>query len=138
MSMFSNLGVILTQDPTLSYLQNEKGTAVCNANARCHTGYGENRKTIWLRLTMFGKSAEAANKHLRKGSGLYINADLRAGEDGNPRTFTRKDGTAGASFELTVHDWTFPVGSNSGANNGADAAHDAQTQAPAVDDDIPF
>lgn len=138
MSMFSNLGVILTQDPTLSYLKNEKGTAVCNVNARCHTGYGENRKTIWLRLTIFGKSAEAANQYLRKGSGLYINADLRAGDDGNPRTFTRKDGTAGASFELTVHDWTFPVGGNSGANNDADVAPDAQTQAASVDDDIPF
>lgn len=138
MSMFSNFGVVLTQDPTLSYLKNEKGTAVCNVNARCHTGYGETRKTIWLRLTFFGKSAEAANQYLRKGSGLYINADLRAGEDGNPITFTRKDGTTGSSFELTVHDWTFPVGSSSGANKGADAATDDQAQAASVDDDIPF
>jgi single-strand DNA-binding protein len=57
---------------------------------------------------------------------------MESGDDGNPRTFTRNDGTPGASYELTAQNFQF-LGSR-----GDNAASD-DAGAPSGDaDDIPF
>ena len=64
--------------------------------------YGETDETTWLRVSVWGKQAEACNQYLHKGSKVLVEGALKADAQGNPRTYERKDGTWAASFELTA------------------------------------
>ncbi len=69
-------------------------------------GYSE--YTMWPRVTVWGKSAEACNQYLKKGSKVYIEGRLECDKKtGGPRIWTRQDGTPGASFEVTARDVVF-------------------------------
>ena len=64
-------------------------------------------ETIWWRVTVWGKQAETANQYLAKGRLVLIEGQMRPDEKGNPRTFTRNDGTVGASYEVTAFNVRF-------------------------------
>ena len=59
-------------------------------------------ETIWWRATVWGKQAETANQYLAKGRLVLIEGQMRPDEKGNPRTFTRNDGTVGTSYDVTA------------------------------------
>ncbi|MCD6356527.1 MAG: single-stranded DNA-binding protein, partial [Anaerolineaceae bacterium] len=61
------------------------------------------KETTWFRVSVWGKQAENVNTYLQKGSSVLIEGELRPDkETGNPRIFTRSDGTPGASYEVTA------------------------------------
>jgi len=60
------------------------------------------KRTIWMRVSAWGKLAEITAQYLAKGSLVYVEGELTADENGNPRIWTKTDGTAGSSFELTA------------------------------------
>ena len=130
--MYTDSGVI-SQDPELKYLPDS--TPICNWSMAIKNSRG---KTMWLKCTLFGKSAETANQWLAKGKHIQVSGELKFDEStGNPRTFTRKDGTAGASFELDVMRWKF-VG---GKADGDQPQPQTQTKEQSVEidkDEIPF
>lgn len=101
-TLIGNLG----RDPELKYQPN--GQAVVNMNVasnRVYTNDGGEKvtETIWVRVAAWGKMAEACNQYLNKGSKVFIKGRLVADkETGSPRTFTRNDGSTGASFEVTA------------------------------------
>ena len=89
------------RDPEMRFTP--QGEAVTNFSVAVSDGFGEKKKTIWLRVSAWGKTAEACNQYLRKGSRVLVEGRLTADEGGNPRTFQRNDGTTGASFEMTAN-----------------------------------
>lgn len=95
----------LGKDPEMRYLPD--GTAVTNFNMAVSDGWGENKKTIWFRVTCWKKRAETANQYLNKGSKVLVEGRMNSDDNGGPRTWSAQDGTVRASFEVTADSLTF-------------------------------
>ena len=52
--------------PTLRFTQD--GQAVCNFSLAINQGYGDNQKTEWVRVTVFGDFAKVVSQNLYKGA----------------------------------------------------------------------
>jgi single-strand DNA-binding protein len=52
------------------------GKAVCELNLAVDDGWGENKKTVWLGVTVWGATAELAAKALTKGHRVGITGRL--------------------------------------------------------------
>ncbi|MCA9998761.1 MAG: single-stranded DNA-binding protein [Anaerolineales bacterium] len=134
--------VILTghlgRDPEMRYLPD--GTAVTHLNLACNRRWSDKatgtaqEETIWFRVSVWGRQAEAANQYLTKGRPVLVEGYLRPDPDtGNPRLFTRSDGSVGTSYELVADRVQFLGG------HGAAAAEEAAASpSPANDEMIPF
>lgn len=102
------------------------GTAVlrfnvaCNGRVRGPDGEWQDR-TEWVRVTVFGQRAESLEKHLTKGSRVYVDGRLEA------RTWTTKDGEIRAGLEVVANDVEF-AGPRPAANG---EQQDGQGRAPA-------
>jgi single-strand DNA-binding protein len=81
------------------------GKQVADISLAVDDGFGDNKKTLWIRASLWGERAEKLTQYLLKGTQVYIEGRLNHAE-GNPKIFTRQDGTAGASFEVFVTDLT--------------------------------
>jgi len=94
----------LGNDPTMRYLPS--GQAVTNFSLATNRKYTSNdqkvEETTWFRVSVWGNQAESVNQYLQKGSKVLVEGRLQPGDDGNPRIFTRNDGTPGASFEINA------------------------------------
>ncbi len=95
----------LGRDPEMRYLPD--GTAVTNFSIAVNDGWGDNKKTIWFRVSAWRKQAETVNAYLSKGSKVLVEGRLQADENGNPRLWNRQDGSVSSSFELTATNVTF-------------------------------
>ena len=60
--------------------------------------YGGTDETTWFRVSVWGKQAESCNTYLSKGSRVLVEGRLKA----EPNVFQRKDGTWGASYDVTA------------------------------------
>ena len=135
------------RDPEMRYMPD--GTAVTNFSVAVSDGWGDKKKTIWFRVSVWGKRAEIANQYISKGSKILVEGRLRTDANGGPNMFTRRDGTVGANFEITASDFVF-LGSRQEAaeyaaqnsdNDGGytGGGNGGSTSSPAVEeDDIPF
>jgi single-strand DNA-binding protein len=88
----------LTKEPEQRYLPD--GQAVTTMSAALNDGYGDKKKTLWMRVSTFGKTAENCNQFLKKGSRILVDGRLQGADDGNPRTWQSNDNTTKASFEI--------------------------------------
>ncbi len=99
--LIGNLG----RDPEMRYTPSgQQVTNFSMATSEKWTGQDgqPQERTIWWRVTSWGKQAEVVNQYLHKGNKVYVEGRIQADSNGNPRTFTRQDGTTGASFEVTA------------------------------------
>jgi len=67
------------------------GTTVCSFSAAMDSGFGDNKKPVWLRMALFGKRAEGKlPQYLLKGAQIAFSGELQVREyddnDGNKRT----------------------------------------------------
>ena len=54
-------------------------------------------------MSVWGKQAESCNTYLQKGSSVLVEGELPPDkETGNPKVFTRSDGSSGASYEVNA------------------------------------
>lgn len=96
----------LGRDPEMRFTPS--GQAVTNFNVATNRQYTGSdgqpvKETIWFRVSTWGKSAETCNQYLRKGSKVLVEGRLVPDkETGGPRVYTRQDGTAGSSFEVSA------------------------------------
>lgn len=126
----------LGKDAEVKFLQN--GTAVWSASIGTGYGYGDNKGTNWLRVSVFGKRAESLGKlDLAKGTHVAIAGELRLRE-------YEKDGEKRWAHEVTANDVTLLGGKSEGGQRQESAPRRSQpaTQqaAPAddfADDDLP-
>lgn len=64
---------------------------------------GETRKkTIWVRVSAWGKLAETVNTYVKKGMLVRVEGKLTGDENGNPKIYKKSDGTPASSFEVTA------------------------------------
>jgi single-strand DNA-binding protein len=133
-TLIGNLG----KEPEMRYTPS--GQAVTSFSVAVDESYTGNdgqrvKKTMWVRVSTWGKQAETTNQYLHKGSKVLVEGRLTADPStGGPRIWTRQDGTPGASFEVNATTVRFlsPRGESEGATEGE------ETSAPANEEDIPF
>lgn len=134
--VIGNLG----RDPEMRYLPD--GTAVTNFNIATSRSWtdkssGQRRdETTWFRVSVWGRQAETTNEYLAKGRQVLVEGRLNSDpETGGPRTFTRQDGTVGASYELTAMTVRFLGGRDDSSFDSAGASEGPSAQ---EEDEIPF
>ena len=106
--MYSKIIIVgnVGKDPEMRYTPS--GQAVTNfsvaVNKQFTNSGGEKvKRTVWYRVSAWGKTAEICNEYLKKGSKVLIEGDLNADpETGGPRVFQKNDKTYGAHFEITA------------------------------------
>ena len=118
----------LTKDPEVRYTTGANQTAVTRFTLAVDDGYGENKKTSFIPIVVFGKQAENCEKYLAKGSQAGITGRIQTGSyEKDGRKVYTTDVIAGRVEFLST-----PKKSD-----------DEPTEEPpagfmAVDDDIPF
>jgi len=106
MASFNKIAVVgyLGRDPEMRYLPDS--TPVCNFSVattekkKDMTGTLK-ENTIWFRIVIFGRSAEASNEYLSKGSQVYVSGRLSVNE------YTSRDGENKLSLEIRADDVQF-------------------------------
>lgn len=130
----------LGRDPEMRYMPD--GTAVTSLNVATNRRWtqanGEAREqTIWFRVSVWGRQAETANQYLSKGRKVLVEGELTADpQTGGPKTYTRQDGTVGASFDVRAFTVKFIGGRSDSDFGGSDSDFDGG--AAHEEDDIPF
>lgn len=135
--MYQKITIVgnLGGDPEMRYLPN--GKAVTNfsvATNRRWTGQDGEKKeeTCWFRVSAWERQAETCNQYLSKGRQVMVEGTIQPDpETGGPRTYTRNDGTVGASFEVRASRVIFLSG-------GSESASPAGAPAQNEEDEIPF
>jgi single-strand DNA-binding protein len=94
------------------------GTAVTSASIAVDAGFGDNKKTLWVGLDFFGKTAESASKYLAKGKKIAISGRLDQSE-------YEKDGKTIQKTRVVVENWTF-----ADSDKGGGGERPARTDAP--------
>jgi single-strand DNA-binding protein len=129
------------------------GQAVCNFSLATDETFkdrsGERQKrTEWHKIVVWGKSAEIAQKYLKKGSLIYLEGRIQS------REWTDKEGQKRTSYEIVATNFRM-LGSRSDSMGGgggprtAAPSGDFEAEAPApmeheqagpevTDEDIPF
>ena len=101
-----------------------KGDQVLAFPVAVDSGFGQNKKTTWPRVQVWGKRAEALQPHIIKGNQIAISGELTLNE------YTKADGTKGTSLDVRAAEVTL-------LKSGADKPAAAPAANP-TDDDIPF
>jgi len=123
----------LGKDVELRYTPD--GKAVASFSVAVDDGFGENKKTIWLRVSVWEKQAETCNQYLHKGSLVLVEGRLTPDpKTGGPRIFKRQDGTEGASFEVSATAVRFLSTKGERDSDDLDVGHMNVTDS----DDVPF
>ncbi|MFH1446373.1 MAG: single-stranded DNA-binding protein [Chloroflexota bacterium] len=123
----------LGRDPEMRY--SPSGQAVTNFSVASNRQYKGNdgqqvKQTIWFRISVWGNQAEACNQYLKKGSKVLVEGRMNPdSETGSPSVFERKDGSHGASYEVTAQTVRFLSTRGEG---------DEVEDVPSDDDNIPF
>jgi single-strand DNA-binding protein len=129
------------KDPEMRYTPSGQAvTSFSVATNRQYTGSnGEQvKETIWFRVSAWGKQAEVCNQYLRKGAKVLIEGRLTPDKNtGGPRIWTKQDGSAGSSFEVTASTVRF-LSSRGEGGEGAPVAGDMGGAELPPEDDIPF
>ncbi|MGD2251987.1 MAG: single-stranded DNA-binding protein [Anaerolineales bacterium] len=131
--LVGNLG----RDPEMRYTPS--GQAVTNLSVATNRTYTDSsgeqvKETVWFRVSVWGKQAEACHQYLRKGRQVLVEGRMNGDENGNPRIWTAQDGTPRASFEITAQTVRF-LG---GRADAADAGGEDVPGIPESEDEIPF
>ena len=145
--LVGNLG----RDPEMRYAP--EGTAVTNFSVAVDDSYKNAQgtkveKTIWFRVSTWGKQAEACNQYLKKGKKVLVEGRLQIDpKTGGPVVYERRDGGFGAAFEIRASTVRFLSGRSDDEGGGgvAEGAADenfggepASSSATSDTSDIPF
>src|SRR5262245_51745916 len=128
------------KDPEMRYTPS--GQAVTSfsvaTNRQYTTGNGEQvKETVWFRVTTWGKQAEICNQYVKKGMKVLVEGRLTPDKaTGGPRIWTKQDGSAGSSFEVTAGTVRFL--SNRGESGDVPMSSGMEHAEIPAEDDIPF
>ncbi len=131
------------KDPEMRYTPS--GQAVTSFSVAVNESYTNNngekvKKTIWFRITAWGKQAEICNQYVKKGQMILVEGRMTGDQNtGGPRVWTGQDGQPRASFEISANIVRFLSSrhDSDGGDGGSHAPMDAgEMSAPA--DEIPF
>ncbi len=133
----------LGRDPEMRYTPS--GQAVTSFSVAVNESYtnanGEKiKKTIWFRVTAWGKQAEICNQYLKKGQQVLVDGRMSADPNtGGPKIWTKQDGTSGSSFEVTASTVRFLSSRGEGGDSGPVSGGGGMEMAELPpEDEIPF
>ena len=130
------------KDPEMRYTPS--GQAVTSfsvaTNRQYTTGNGEQvKETVWFRVTTWGKQAEICNTYVKKGMKVLVEGRLTPDKaTGGPRVWTKNDGTAGASFEVTAGTVRFLSSRGETSDMYSQGGGNYESAEMPPEDDIPF
>ncbi len=140
--MFQKLILVgnLGNDPEMRYMPDGKPVTTfslaTNRRWSDRQSGDQREETIWWRVSVFGQQAESCNQFLSKGRPALVEGRLRPDPNtGGPRIWTRQDGTASASYEVTADNVRFLGGRGDREAGDFSAAPDV---ADAEGGDLPF
>jgi single-strand DNA-binding protein len=110
--MFQQITIVgnLGKDPEMRYTPD--GTPVTNFSVAVTKKWDGGEKTTWFKVAAWRKLAETCNQYLTKGRQVMVIGEV------DVESFSRQDGTPGASLVLTAREVKF-LGSAQGQSNGA-------------------
>lgn len=136
--MYQSVTIVgnLGKDPEMKYLPSGKPVTSMNvATSRSYKGSDGQRvnETTWFRVSVFGTQSESCAQYLKKGSKVLVEGRLTPDpKTGGPRTFSRQDGTSGASYEVLANTVRF-LDSKSDGDNKSEKPAQAEEE-----ENIPF
>jgi len=84
------------QDAEMRYMAS--GTAILAFSVANSTGFGDNKKDTWYRVSIFGKQAEGKLKDfLLKGQTVFVSGEF------SPNEYQAKDGTTKVSYDIRAN-----------------------------------
>lgn len=138
--LVGNLG----RDPEMRYTPS--GQAVTNFSVAVNDNYtnsnGEKvERTIWIRVSTWGRQAETCNQYLKKGSKVLVEGRLSAdAKTGGPRIWQGQNG-AGSSYEVSATTVRFLSSRSEMGGDGGGYQGGGGNEVPYADpegDNIPF
>lgn len=125
----------LTRDPELRFLPS--GMPLCKlglAVSRVYKKDGEkHEEKLFINVTVWGKSGEYCNEHMKKGYPVLVEGRLRAND------YTDKEGNKRTGFEISAERVQQLSWENHNGGRSEPEPEPAQTELPAdVEEDIPF
>jgi single-strand DNA-binding protein len=74
------------------------GQTVLSFTVANNIGFGDRQKTLWIRVTLWGKRAEGSlQNYLKKGQQIFVSGELSQNE------YQAQDGTNRSSLELNAN-----------------------------------
>lgn len=128
-TVIGNLG----RDPDVRPLQSGKKVASFSVASTEKTGNGQ--ETIWINCEAWEKTAEVAEKYLRKGSQVYIEGRMKL------EKWTDKEGRERETYKLVIADMRLIGGKPDNATEQKTAQTATTVGKPDLtdsDDDLPF
>jgi len=115
-TLLGNLG----KDIELQYTQ--KGTARASFSLAVNRFGGAEKKTDWFDITIYGKSAETAQKFLKKGSRIIVEGRLETYE------FAGRDGQQRKGVAVVGTDWNFANSKTSSGSSSSKSEDDEEEE----------
>ena len=108
------------------------GISVCSFTIANDTGYGENKKTNFVPVTAWRKTAEFVSKYFHKGSMICVEGQIQQ------RNWEDKAGNKRNALEVIATNINFmeakPTGDNSASNHNSEIRYEETT----IDEQLPF
>ena len=119
--LVGNLG----RDPEMRYTAG--GDAIANFSIACTDSYKDKNgakhdRTDWVRIVIFGRTAEVAGQYLKKGSSVYIEGRLQT------RKWQNKEGVDQYTTEVVADRMQMLGGREGGASNSYESMDEDQSQ----------
>lgn len=128
----------LTRDPDVRYTQDQK--AVARFSIAINTGFGENQRTDYPNIIVWGAAAENCEKYLAKGRLVGISGRIQTGN------YTNKDGNKVYTTDVVANRVEFlewgdkPSGGQAQSNQepAAKPVEDVPSDFQELEEDVPF
>jgi len=103
-----------------------KGDKVANISLATNSGYGDNEKTDWHKITFFGKLADTVSEYVKKGQELYVEGRITYSK------YTDKTGIEKYSTSIVAYSMQM------GAKKNGSASSTTSSTTSEGDDSLPF
>ena len=124
----------LGRDAEQKYLST--GTAVLEFSIAVDTGFGDKKRSFWIKCAMFGDRGPKLAQYLTKGQQVAVSGEF------DPRPYQAKDGAEKISLELRISAVELIGGRQDAQQSQPERAPKPAPKPPAPkfddDDDIPF
>lgn len=91
----------LTRDPELKYSTGQNQTAICRFSVAVNDGYGDNKRTSYIPVVVFGKQGENCDRYLSKGSKVAVKGRIQTG------SYTKQDGSKAYTTDVIAENVEF-------------------------------
>ena len=113
----------------------KNGDSIVSFRGAVDSGFGQNKKTSWLKFNLWGKRGDSLLPYLKDKTQVVVSGEFSNEE------YTDKDGNKRTSAEIRVNELTLVGGKPEGQPQAAAPRQQAPSQQAGgmdMDDDIPF